>query len=330
MRTSLLSLAAACLLACGGPPRTAPAPGGHGPTASSSAGPTLAGKIPIAADDEVFGPAFSPDGASVLLAAAGRLYRYDPKTLAELDARPIATTPRLRGAAVVLRGARADDAAFEAATGAQIVVEAPPGYECEGTAFSADAARLSRNCRVGDDEMVVIQDARTGAVITQLSEFRTAAPVRAGAITDSGNFVFWWARASGGFEDIARKGTGPVLSSHSVMSPDGRAVFTVSDKDWMPDDRTPARVLDPKSWRTTYTLPFDIDRVYFSPDSRRFAAVHLGDDREVTAVTIHDTADGALVGRLGDRDVELIAFSPDARSLVVRGGGALRLYTDIP
>jgi len=181
------------------------------------------------------------------------------------------------------------------------------------------------------DERCVVQDARTGAVIAELGEFQTAAPVRSAAIIDSGRFVFWWARASGAFEEIASKVTGPMTSSHSTMSPDERALFTVADKDWMPDDRTPARVLDPRNGSTRYTLPFDVDRVYFSPDGARFAAVHLSvPERAVTALTIHRTDDGAIVGTLAEREVELVAFSPDARALVVRGVGALKLYVGIP
>jgi hypothetical protein len=293
----------------------------------------LAGVAQLPAGGEVFGPAFTRDGGSVQLAAGGQLLRFHPRTLAPLGARPLGKTPRLGGPAVVLRARPGSDAAVELATAAQVVVEAPPGYQCGEPAFSADASRLSRSCIIGGTEdRVIVQDARTGAVIAELAEFHTAAPVRAGAITESGRFVFWWSRASGAFEEIASKVVGPTLSSRAVMAPDERVVFTVTDKDWMPDDRTPAQVLDAGSGQVRYTLPLDIDRVYFSPDSRRFVAIHVGvgEDRKVTDVTVHRTGDGVVVARLPDREVELAAFSPDAREVVIRGGGAMRLYSGIP
>lgn len=329
MRTTLLPLAAACLLACGGTPRTGAGPGGPS-TDPPGTGPKLAGTVQFSGEG-VFGPAFSSDGASILFAVGGKLHRYDAKTLAEQEARPITAKPRLEGPAIVLRGREGGDAAIELAAAARIEVAAPAGYECEGRAFSADASWQSRTCVVKDqDGVVVVQDTRTGKVIAELIELVTAAPVRSGEITETGRFVFWSSRASGAFEEIATKVIGPVLSSHSVMSPDERVVFTVSDKNWMPDDRTLAQVIDPKTGRTLYTLPFDIDRVDFSPNSQRFAAIHRGEDREISEVTLHRTGDGSAAGKLGDRDVEIVAFSPDARSFVVRGAGALRLYTGVP
>jgi len=332
MRTQLPCLAAAGLVAsvvcaaCGGAPRTGA--DGSPPPPPASGGAKLAGTAPLPAG-EAFGPAFGPDGG-VLLAAGDRLLRFDPRTLAPVDARPITTIPRRGAPAVVLHGAQGD-AAIEPAAAARIVVAAPAGYECGAASFSAGAARLSRNCVIGGDEdRVVVQDAGTGAVIAELAEFQTAAPVRAGTITDSGNFVFWRARASGAFEEIKSKVTGPLTSSHSVMSPDERALFTVTDKSWMPDDRTPARVLDPANGQVRYTLPADIDWVYFSPDGQRFAAVHLGEDRKVTQVTIHRTADGSLAATLDERAVDVVAFAADAHALALRGGGALKLYVDVP
>lgn len=320
MRRALPALAAVMLLGCGGGPRT-------GPGAWAAGGARLAGTAAVP-EGEVFGPAFAPGGA-VLLAAGGRLLRFDGQTLAPIDARPIATIPRRRGPAVVLRGAGAD-AAIEPETAARIAVAAPAGLDCGEASFSAVAARLSRNCRIEDEDRVVVQDATTGAVIAVLAGLQTAAPVRAGAITASGNFVFWRARASGAFEEIASKVTGPLTSSRAVMSPDERALFTVPDKDWMPDDRTPAKILDPASGRVRYELPFDIERVYFSPDGGRFAAVRAGPDRAVTGVTVYRTADGAVAAALEERAVDVVAFSADGRALVLRGGGALRLYVGVP
>jgi hypothetical protein len=326
---SLFLFSAVVLVGCGGPSQVGPTTPQTSP--QPAAGPRLAGTVPIPPGNDAFGPAFARDGASVAFAAGGQLYRFEPATLAKIDARPIKTVPKLSGTAIVLHGVQQGDAAIDLADATRVVIAVPAGYDCGEASFSADAARLSRNCSTKDEEnFVFVQDARTGATIAELRELVTAAPVRAGEITDSGNFVFWTSRASGAFEEIKSKVIGPTMSSHSAMSPDERFVFTVSDKGWMPDDRTPAQMIDPKNGQTRYTLPFDIDRVHFSPDSRRFAAVHLNEERHVTAVTLHRTDDGAVLGQLGDREVELIVFSPDAKELLVRGGGVLKLYVGIP
>jgi hypothetical protein len=328
MRTRLPLLAAVGLLACGGSPRPTPPP----PPPPPPSGPTLAGTAPIAAVDEVYGPAFSRDGAAVLLATAGQLYRFDARTLAKIDARPLGTAPRLGAEAVVLHRGEGSDLAVDVAAAARIDVAVPQGYECGDPSFSADASRLARNCTTTSEQLAIVQDARTGATIAKLvPQLASAAPVREGEIIDSGNFVFWRARADGAFQEIKSKVTGPMFSSHSTMSPDERALFTVVDKDWYPDDRSPARMLDPRNGSTRYTLPYDIDRVYFSPDSQRFAAVHLSDEeRAVTSITLHRTDDGAVVGKLDEHAAALVAFSPDARALALRGESTLKLYVGIP
>lgn len=300
-------------------------------TVAPSPGPHLRGSIPVPNGNEEFGPAFAKDGTSVVFAVGGRLYRFDTATLARIDSRPFDRTARLGGAALVLHGANGD-AAFDLATATRIVVDVPKGYDCSADSFSADASRVARNCVTKTEELVLVQDTRTGAVVAKLAEFQTAAPVRSGRITDSGNFVFWASRASGAFEEIKSKVTGPVMSSHSTMAPDERALFTVTDKNWMPDDRTPAQMLDPKTGRAKYLLPWEYDQVFFSPDGSRFAAFHAdADDRSVIAVTLHRTDDGAVTATLAQARAQRIAFSPDAHALVVRSGAStLDLYLDVP
>lgn len=271
-----------------------------------------------------------------MFAAGGQLYRFDPTSLAKIDDRPTTKTSGNGAGVVVLHGpasAASGDAAIDVATAARIVVGAPKGYDCSssGDAFSADASRVSRNCVAKDEELVIVQDTRTGAVVAKLTEFETAAPVRGGTITDSGNFVFWVARASGAFEQIKSKVTGPGMSSHSTMSPDDAVIFTVPDKNWITEDTTPAKVLDSKNGRARYELPYDVDRVSFSADGARFAAVRVSvDDRRVTAVTLHRTEDGVVIGNIPDREIEILTFSPSGHELVVRGAGTLKLYADIP
>lgn len=299
-------------------PTQAPAPGAH-----------LRGTIAVPSGNAPSGPAFAKDGTSVVFAAGGKLHRFDVATLATIDVRPTTKVARLTGTALVLHGE--SQAAFDLAAATQIVVDVPKGYDCSGDSFSADASRIARNCATKTEELVLVQDTRTGAVVAKLAEFQTAAPVRSGTITDSGNFVFWTSRASGAFEEIKSSVTGPMMSSHSAMAPDERALFTVTDKNWMPDDRTPAQMLDPKTGRAKYTLPWDVDRVFFSPDGSRFAALHArGDAREISSVTIHRTDDGTTTATLAETGVVLAAFSPDGHALVLRNGASIKLYVDLP
>lgn len=300
------------------------------PTVAPPPGPHLRGTVPVPNGNEAFGPAFAKDGTSVVFAAGGQLHRFDTATLAKIDSRPVTKVARLTGAALVLHGVT-EDAAFDLATATRIIVDVPRGYDCSADSFSADASRVARNCVTKTEEFVLVQDTRTGAVVAKLAELQTAAPVRGGRITDSGNFVFWASRASGAFEEIKSKVTGPMMSSHSTMAPDERALFTVADKNWMPDDRTPAQMLDPKTGRAKYLLPWEYDRVFFSPDGGRFAALHVdAKDHGAFSVTIHRTDDGAVTATLSENAVMLVAFAPDAHALALRTEGEIKLYLDLP
>src|SRR5262245_15842529 len=127
MRILLALLAAPWLGACGGSPQAPPIKEAtpERPAAGTKleaatpdrlvAGPRLVATIPIPPGDGAFGPAFSPDGASVLFAVGDRLHRFDPRTLAEVEVRPTGTVPHLGAAAVVLHGVEGTDAAFDLA-----------------------------------------------------------------------------------------------------------------------------------------------------------------------------------------------------------------------
>jgi hypothetical protein len=349
-----LAAVATTALACGG----SSAPVGSGsaatsaPAAGSGARPAsrapatlrLAGVAPLpgapaagplsdAARAAAFGPGFTPDGASVVMVAGDALHRYAVPTLAASAGRRLAPTRALAGPATVLPGLAAGDAAIDAAAGARLRVPPPPGLECEPPALSATAARLSRVCAGPDDAVVIVQEARSGAVLARLTGPPTAAPVRAGEITASGTFVLWTARASGALQAIATQAIGPTISSRAALSPDDHALITVPDRRWVSDPDATAQLVDPRTAEPRYALPAAVDRVHFAPDSQRFAAVHVGGEGEVTAVTIHRTADGAAVAQLPAAEVadaELVVFAPDARAVVVRGARALRFYTGVP
>jgi hypothetical protein len=264
----------------------------------------------------------------VIWLAGATVHRYEPTALATVDARPVSRITRMTTPLLVLHGG-GTDVALDVTSAARLVLDAPKGFQCEGESLSADATRLARNCTTNTDEVVVVQDTKTGALVGTFKEFQTAAPVRSGTITASGNFIQWVARASGAFEEIKSKVTGPAVSSHSAMAPDESVLFTVSDKNWMPDDRTPAQMLDPKTGRPKYALPWDVDRVWFSPDAKRFAALHVRDAKG-TSITVHRTDDGSVVANLAERAADGVVFSPDAHRLIVRAGRTLKLWADVP
>lgn len=205
---------------------------------------------------------------------------------------------------------------------------------CEGLAFSADGARMSASCTdAAGNDAVHVYDARTGAEIAKLDEFHTAAPIRAGAITASGNFVFWSSRASGAFEEIRSHVVGPVMSSHSEMSPTEDMLFTTPDKNWMTEDQTPARMINPKNGRTLFELGNDVTRVRFSPSGRFFAALHWSvwkdmDQARVpgdTWFTIH-AGDAASFGRSECNDADDAAFSSDDALVAIRCSSTIEVH----
>lgn len=150
----------------------------------------------------------------------------------------------------------------------------PKGRECDDVAYSADGLRMSAYCRETNGDAVYVYDTRNGGELPPLTEFQTAAPVRSGSITRSGNFVFWSSRASGAFEEIKTHVTGPAMSSISVMSADETMLFTTVDKRWYTDDASPARILDPKNARVIWTLDNDVDRATLSDTGGLFALHH--------------------------------------------------------
>ncbi len=229
--------------------------------------------------------------------------------------------------------------AFDSKSGVRHDVPIPKSLTCEGHAFSMDGSRMSADCQEPNgSEATHVFDVATGAQIGVFKEFQTAAPIRAGAITDSGNFIFWVARASGAFEEIKSHVTGPVMSSHSVMSPDEHALFTTMDRNWYTDDRSPGQMLDPKNGRQLFALPNDVETVVFSPSSRTFAAIHSSRwaDMEHVGqswrawVTIHSILGPAALAKLPHEDVgsqpSFVAISPGDDRVAVFASGTLRVY----
>lgn len=210
----------------------------------------------------------------------------------------------------------------------------PKGWDCQAIGFSIDASRMSAYCfEPNGSDAVHVYDTRTGSELARFDDFHTAAPIRSGVITQSGNFVFWSARANGAFEEIKSRVTGPMMSSHSVMSPAEDMLFTTVDKNWYSEDKTPARMLDPKNGRTLFELSNDVDTAWFAQSGGLFAlrhSVRWGDMMHEHAstrtwITIHANA-SELARADGDDSVEA-AFSRDGSELAVREStGTIRVY----
>jgi hypothetical protein len=185
----------------------------------------------------------------------------------------------------------------------------PKGFECDEIAFSADVTRMSAYCHDAQgQDAVYVYDARNGAQLAKFDDWHSAAPIRTGRITLSGNFIFWSARASGAFEEIKSRVTGPMMSSLSDMSADESMLFTTPNKNWYTDDTTPAKILNPKNGRVIYELTNDIDGVTFPPAGPLFAVHHKTTKGEW--VTVHSSA--TSFARL---EATRIVFGRDGKTL---------------
>ncbi len=229
---------------------------------------------------------------------------------------------------VVVGDALFDPIAFQSHTPAP-----PKGLKCEDVAFSADTTKMSVHCYGTNADAIHLYDTRTGAELAQFDDFHTAAPIRGGYVTTSGNFIFWYARSAGAFEEIKSRVTGPLMSSHSVMSPAEDMLFTTIDKNWYTEDKTPARILDPKNGRTIYELGNDVDWAWFSQTGGLFALRHStrwGDlmhayDSKRAWITVHASASD-FARADGDESVEA-AFSRDGSEVAVReSSGTIRVF----
>jgi hypothetical protein len=264
----------------------------------------------------------------------GRLYVNVAGALRVFDkSGPVAPAPHAwqPGQPLVVVG----DGAFDPITFQSHAPPLPKGFECEAVAFSADASRMSAYCfdPGGTADATHVYDTRTGAELGRFDEFRTAAPIRRGTITTSGNFVFWVARANGAFEEIKSHVTGPLMSSHSVMSPNEDMLFTTVDKEWYSEDTSPARMLDPKNGRVLFELGNDVDAAWFSLSgglfalrhSTRWADIMHASDSKKSWITVNAGATESARADL-DEAVEA-AFSRDGAEVAVRGSaGAIRVY----
>jgi hypothetical protein len=268
------------------------------------------------------------EGAQLFVNVDGKLSVFDRNG-------PVAPRPSSwkRGDRLVVVGPDAFDPVAQTAH----EPSTPKGLSCKSHAFSYDGARMSADCDDPAGDAVYVYDTRTSAELGVFREFPTAAPIREGTITSSGNFIFWESRASGGFEEIKSHVTGPDMSSHSVMSRDESMVFTTVDRAWYTDDKTPARVLNPKNGRQLFELERDVETVFFSPSSRLLAARHMKSwgnadyaSDQSAWLTIHDRA-GALVARVGGEGsdaVERAAFAPDDSTVAVSfASGKVSVYT---
>ncbi len=290
------------------------------PVADASKGWTLTllGETTIAGGVYVDGPSFSHDGSRVAVVHKDKLHMFDATTLAPIAVKGGTITKAAGPLMVVGRYA------FDASTGERLVLAVPKGGACDDEdAFSADAARMSRACNGG----TAVFDTHTGSLIGTFREFQSAAPVRTGSITASGNFVFWQARASGAFEEIKSHVTGPMTSSHTTMSPDERFLFSAPDRNWYPDAVPIGTLIDAKNGHTILTFTGDVESGVFSPRGQLLAVLHKVMGSDQASVTIHSVDHTDVLVRLPDRDVMTVSFSDDdTRVAVLTAAHKLRVY----
>jgi hypothetical protein len=270
-----------------------------------------------------------PHGSAVVLVnVAGALHAFDAR--GSVGPAPSTWKP---GDALVAVGDDAFDPLAQIAHSPKLPKTVTCSRGSPQRSFSADASRMSAHCEDGSgNDAVYVFDTRSGAQLGVFKEFHTAAPLRAGSITKSGNFVFWVARSEGAFEEIKSHVTGPAMSSHSVMSPDERMLFTTVDRTYFTDDHSPATILDPKRGSVIFTLPTDVDTVFFS-GRQMFAAHHShnwGDTAHATAVdhtslTLHLGTPQVLSQIVGDPGEAV--FAPDESVMAVRFGDVVRVYS---
>ncbi len=279
---------------------------------------TLVGETTLTGDVFVDGPAFSPDGSRVAIVNKDKLLMFDAATLAPIAVKGGVITKAAGPLMVVGRYA------FDPSTGARLVLALPKGSACaDDDGFSMDGARMSKACNGG----TAVFDTHTGALIGMFREFQSAAPVQSGSLTASGNFVFWQARASGAFEEIKSHVTGPMMSSHTTMSPDERFLFSAPDRNWYTEAPAIGTLIDAKNGKTLLTFTGDVDGGVFSPRSQLLAVLHKTMGTEQQSVTIHSVSHAEALVKLPDRDVMTIAFSNDeTRIAVIAAARKLRVY----
>jgi hypothetical protein len=300
-----------CLVACGAANAQTPAVTVAAVTPMASATPTPVTPIRLVQLYETH----APESEGVALDGA-TLY-FDVKgTLGVVDAHgPVAP-----GHAGDRRIAVGPDV-FDPVSFAKHTPALPKGFECDAIAFSADVTRMSAYCHDAQgQDAVYVRDARSGAELGKFDDWHSAAPIRTGRITLSGNFVFWSARASGAFEEIKSHVTGPMMSSLSDMSADESMLFTTPNKNWYTDDTTPAKILNPKNGRVIYELTNDIDGVTFPPSGPLFAVHHK---TSTEWVTVHASATD--FARL---DATRVVFGRDGKTLAAFfANGIARVYS---
>jgi len=312
-------------IACGGPAQTVTVPPTPSATTSSSASATVPPPKPHALQG-VWSANYKGNVRGMAIAGKRLYVNIDRKLSVFEDGRAVSSAPHAwkPGDALVVVG----DGLFDPISFEDHTPKTPKGLDCQVIGFSADGARMSAYCfdRKAGTDAVHVYDARTSAETATLGEFRTAAPIRSGVITASGNFVFWTARANGAFEEIKSHVTGPMMSSHSEMSPTEDMLFTTPDKNWLTDDHTPGQMINPKNARVLFSFKEDdVTGVRFSPSGRFFAALHSSLWKDMAKaqppgdawITIH-AGEAASFGRSSCDSAEDAAFSTDDELVAIR------------
>ena len=309
------------------------------PSASVTAPPAPAARATLVAQAKVDanGLGWTADGARVALTKGGVLALREGRDLTAVAGLTGGTAKAPKGFGPVLAASKGavlvvEGVPFELPSGRRLEVPLPKGCDA-GAAYSADGSRASANCADASGEFAVVVDTANGSVLGRFDEYHSAAPVRTGTITASGKFLQWRARASGAFQEISSHVTGPELGSEAVMSDDERFLFLAVNLDWLPEDRTPPKIVTSKDGHLVMTLPHWAGAVDFSPHGNLFLArTSRHEDVAKEAPRRSDVYQTGTAHPLVSVDVPVIdvakaAFSADERKLAILAkDGTLRVY----
>ncbi len=306
----LAALAAGCQV-------TAARPEGAVITADNAAQLSVARQAEISAPYEL---AWAADGSALLVLQENGAARLDAQTLSiserlkfEIPMLLVSIAPDGHtlaysedGSSIHIKDIRSENEVLVIDPGEQIgsLDFSPDGQSLLGSSMEAFAVRL--------------WDTASGAEISRLEGFESAAPVYTARFGADGEHILWISRGTVQPMEIASGRLGPEIGHEdfvnaAALSPDGSLVATGS-AGTVRGEFTPVLYLwDAASGDALGTLPYSepFSNLVFSPDSRLIAAASGG------RITIWDAADPQLLAELdsGADFVRALAFSPDGITL---------------
>jgi dipeptidyl aminopeptidase/acylaminoacyl peptidase len=212
------------------------------------------------------------------------------------------------------------------------VVQISQGYRVYDITFSPDGNTFG--LIDGDAMTVNLYTLSQSSDPYPLTGFTTAAPVFDASYAGNANTLVWHARGTLQLQDISTKTMGATFSHEDfvtafTLSVDGKVLASASAKTVNGDEKPVVELWDAASGAETndLILPQAATSLSFSPDGS-LLAVATGND-----VQVWNVASASLLTTLSGHSglVDLVAFSPDGKSLVSYGqDNQLILWQVIP